>query len=92
MSATTIFGNTIVIVIALALVVIALAAVSMARSHKTEAKCIKYYTVMNHLGLYNQLSAVGNLLDDETLERTLDTIEISKKYMRKIAPEEYKED
>ena len=92
MSAITIFGNVIVLVIALALVAIAIALISIARSFKTQVIYQKYSVVMNHLGLGNQLSFSGDILDDEAIERMEDTIKISKKYVEMIAPEEYKED
>ncbi len=75
----------------LALVGICMALVGLFGCHIKEVRFCKYYVVMNHLGLGNQLAQLSDFVDDEVRDKIADTIDISRKYVKEIAPEEFED-
>ena len=75
----------------LALVGICMALIGLFSCHIKEVRFCTYYVVMNHLGLHNQLAQLGSLADDDVRDKLEDTIDISRRYVKEIAPEEFED-
>lgn len=79
------------VITTLALVGICMALVCIARSLIQSVRITKYWAVMNHLGLRNQLAQLEDMLDDDVCDKIVDAINISRKHLKEIAPEEFED-
>lgn len=85
------FELVISVIATLALVGICMALVCIASSLIQSVRITKYWAVMNHLGLRNQLALLEDQTDDDVCDKIVDTINISRKYIKEIAPEEFED-
>lgn len=85
------FELVISVIATLALVGICMALVCIASSLIQSVRITKYWAVMNHLGLRNQLALLEDPTDDDVCDKIVDTINISRKYIKEIAPEEFED-
>ena len=85
------FELVISVIATLALVGICMALVCIASSLIQSVRIAKYWAVMNHLGLHNQLALLEDQTDDDVCDKIVDTINISRKYIKEIAPEEFED-
>lgn len=85
------FELVISVIATLALVGICMALVCIASSLIQSVRITKYWAVMNHLGLHNQLTQITDMIDDDVRDSIVDTIDISRKYLKEIAPEEFED-
>lgn len=85
------FELVISVIATLALVGICMALVCIASSLIQSVRITKYWAVMNHLGLRNQLVLLEDPTDDDVCDKIVDTINISRKYIKEIAPEEFED-
>lgn len=85
------FELVISVIATLALVGICMALICIASSLIQNVHIAKYWAVMNHLGLHNQLAQIDELIDDDVRDKIVNTIDISREYLKVIAPEEFED-